>query len=54
MYQAPTDREVMPELLEWWRSGEEVGVGTVVATFRSAPQPPGAPMLVGPEGTASG
>ena len=47
-------REVLPELLEWWRAGEEVGVGTVVATFRSAPRPPGASMLVGPDGTAVG
>jgi xanthine dehydrogenase accessory factor len=47
-------REVLPELLEWWRSGEEVGVGTVVATFRSAPRPPGASMLVGPDETAVG
>ena len=47
-------REVLPELMEWWRSGESVGVGTVVATFRSAPRPPGASMLVGPDGTAVG
>lgn len=47
-------REVLPELLEWWRAGETVGVGTVVATFRSAPRPPGASMLVGPDGTAVG
>src|SRR6478752_9869963 len=47
-------REVLPELLEWWRAGDEVGVGTVVATFRSAPRPPGASMLVGPDGTAVG
>jgi len=47
-------REVLPELLQWWREGEEVGVGTVVATFRSAPRPPGASMLVGPGGTAVG
>ncbi|GAB2451297.1 XdhC family protein [Nocardioides hungaricus] len=47
-------REVLPELLEWWRSGKTVGVGTVVATFRSAPRPPGASMLVGPDGTAVG
>src|SRR3954470_21472372 len=47
-------REVMPELLTWWRAGEEVGVGTVVATFRSAPRPPGASMLVGPDETAVG
>src|SRR3954470_12199643 len=47
-------REVLPELLEWWRDGHEVGVGTVVATFRSAPRPPGASMLVGPDDTAVG
>ncbi len=47
-------REVLPELLEWWRAGEEIGVGTVVATFRSAPRPPGASMLVGPDDTAVG
>ena len=47
-------REVLPELLEWWRDGQEIGVGTVVATFRSAPRPPGASMLVGPDETAVG
>src|SRR5436190_1636421 len=40
--------------MQWWESGETVGVGTVVATFRSAPRPPGATMLVGPDGTAVG
>ncbi|MGH3361099.1 MAG: XdhC family protein [Nocardioides sp.] len=47
-------RDVLPELLEWWRAGETVGVGTVVATFQSAPRPAGASMLVGPGGTAVG
>lgn len=47
-------REVMDELLEWWEAGETIGVGTVVATFRSAPRPAGASMLVGPDGTAVG
>jgi xanthine dehydrogenase accessory factor len=47
-------REVLPELLDWWRAGEEIGVGTVVATFRSAPRPPGASMLVGPDETVVG
>jgi xanthine dehydrogenase accessory factor len=47
-------REVLAELLQWWEADEEVGVGTVVATFRSAPRPPGASMLVGPDGTAVG
>ena len=47
-------REVMPQLLEWWRAGETVGVGTVVATFQSAPRPPGASMVVGPDDSAVG
>ncbi len=47
-------REVLPQLLEWWSRGQTVGMGTVVATFRSAPRPPGASMLVGPDGSAVG
>ena len=47
-------RDVLPELLRWWRAGEVVAVATVVATFRSAPRPPGASMLVGPGGEAVG
>ena len=47
-------REVMDELLAWWRAGESVGVGTVVATWQSSPRPAGASMLVGPGGEAVG
>ncbi len=47
-------RDVLPELMRWWEAGETVGVGTVVATFRSAPRPAGASMLVGPGGEAVG
>ena len=47
-------RDVLPELMRWWRAGDAVGVGTVVATFRSAPRAPGAAMLVGPDGEAVG
>jgi xanthine dehydrogenase accessory factor len=47
-------REVLDELMQWWEAGDTVGVGTVVATFRSAPRPPGASMLVGPDGSAVG
>ena len=47
-------REVLDELMAWWRAGESVGVGTVVATWRSAPRPAGASMLVGPGGQAVG
>ncbi len=47
-------REVLGELLGWWREGRPVGVATVVATWRSAPRPAGASMLVGPGGEAVG
>ena len=47
-------REVLTDLSRWWREGKTIGVGTVVATFRSAPRPPGASMLVGPAGEAVG
>jgi len=47
-------RDVLADLTRWWRAGEPVGMATVVATWRSAPRPPGATMLVGPDGTAVG
>jgi xanthine dehydrogenase accessory factor len=47
-------RDVLPELMKWWDAGDTIGVGTVVATFQSAPRPPGASMLVGEDGTAVG
>jgi xanthine dehydrogenase accessory factor len=47
-------REVMGELLGWWRAGVPVGMATVVRTWRSAPRPAGATMLVGADGTAVG
>lgn len=47
-------RDVLSELLAWWEAGESIGVGTVIATFRSAPRPPGTSMLVGPDGSAVG
>jgi xanthine dehydrogenase accessory factor len=47
-------REVLPELVSWWRAGATVGVATVVATFNSAPRSAGASMLVGPRGEAVG
>src|SRR6476646_9452121 len=40
--------------MQWWEAGETIGVGTVVATFRSAPRPAGASMLVGPDESAVG
>jgi xanthine dehydrogenase accessory factor len=47
-------RDVLPQLLTWWSAGDTVGMATVVATFQSAPRPPGASMLVGPDGSAVG
>jgi xanthine dehydrogenase accessory factor len=47
-------RDVLDDLVGWWQAGETVGMGTVVATWRSAPRPAGASMLVGPDGTAVG
>ena len=47
-------RDVLRDLLAWWRAGETVGMGTVVGTWRSAPRQPGAAMLVGPDESAVG
>ncbi len=47
-------REVLPELMTWWRDGKTIGVGTVVGTWRSAPRPAGASMLVGPDQSVVG
>jgi xanthine dehydrogenase accessory factor len=47
-------REVLPELLRWWKAGDTVGLGTVVATFKSAPRPAGASMVVAPDLSVTG
>ncbi len=47
-------REVLSDLLAWWRAGESVGMGTVVGTWKSSPRQPGAAMLVGPQDVAVG
>ena len=47
-------REVLPELLAWWRDDVPVGMATVVRTWRSSPRQPGATMLVGGDDTAVG
>lgn len=47
-------REVLGPLTAWWREGGDVGLATVVGTWRSAPRQPGAAMLVGPDQTAVG
>ena len=47
-------REVLTELLDWWRSGGDVALATVVGTWQSAPRQPGAAMLVGPDKSVVG
>lgn len=47
-------RDLLPQLLDWWRADERVAVATVVRTFRSAPREPGAAMAVGPGGEVIG
>ena len=47
-------REVLPDLMAWWRDDKTIGVGTVVGTWRSAPRPAGASMLVGPDQSVVG
>lgn len=47
-------RDVLGALLAVWRTGGTAGVGTVVRTFRSAPRPAGAAMVVVPDGTVIG
>jgi xanthine dehydrogenase accessory factor len=47
-------RDVMTDLLRWWRAGQPVAMGTVVATWKSAPRSAGAAMLVGADGEAVG
>ncbi|MDR7301546.1 XdhC family protein [Haloactinomyces albus] len=47
-------RDVLDEVERRWQAEESVGLGTVVATFRSAPRPAGAAMLVTGEGSVVG
>ncbi|WP_172831258.1 XdhC family protein [Mycobacterium asiaticum] len=47
-------RDVLDDLMSMWRAGETAGLGTVVRTMHSAPRPPGAAMVVAPDGSVSG
>jgi xanthine dehydrogenase accessory factor len=47
-------RDVLDELHRRWLAGERAGLGTVVATFHSAPREPGSAMLVADDGQVSG
>ena len=47
-------REVLDDLVAAMAAGHTVGLGTVVRTFRSAPRPAGAAMMVDADGSAVG
>ncbi|MGV9541522.1 XdhC family protein [Nocardia beijingensis] len=47
-------RDVLTELMAIWNAGGTAGVATVVRTFHSAPRPPGAAMVVAPDGAVGG
>jgi hypothetical protein len=47
-------RDMLGDLLRWWRAGQPAGLATVTATWSGAPRQPGTSMLVGPAGTAVG
>ncbi|MCG5433144.1 XdhC family protein [Mycobacterium sp. MYCO198283] len=47
-------REVLAELTATWRAGGTAGVATVVRISGSAPRPPGAAMVVHPDGAVTG
>ena len=47
-------RDVLEDLVSAWDDDEPIALATVVATFRSAPRPAGASMLVATDGSATG
>jgi xanthine dehydrogenase accessory factor len=47
-------RDLLGDLLRSWKTGETAGLAIVTGTWASAPRPPGAAMLVGPDGEVSG
>ena len=53
-HRLPTVRDILDDLLTVWRAGGTAGLATVVRTIKSAPRPPGATMVVAPDGTVAG
>src|ERR1700716_4383534 len=47
-------REVLTELTEWTKAGEEVALATVVETWGSSPRPLGSKMVVTRSGKMAG
>jgi xanthine/CO dehydrogenase XdhC/CoxF family maturation factor len=47
-------KEILPEVEQWMKDGEDVVVATVVATRRSAPRPIGSSLAVSSSGAICG
>jgi xanthine dehydrogenase accessory factor len=47
-------RDVLDDIVTWYREGRTFGLATVVNTYRSAPRQPGAAMAVAPAGEVVG
>jgi xanthine dehydrogenase accessory factor len=47
-------KEILPEVEEWRKDGEQIVVATVVATRRSAPRPIGASLAISESGKMCG
>jgi len=47
-------RDVLDELLAVWQAGGTASLSTVIRTMKSAPRPPGAAMMVSPDGSVAG
>src|ERR1700704_1057972 len=47
-------REVLAELIEWTKGGEDIAIATVIETWGSSPRPLGSKMLVTRSGKMAG
>src|SRR4030081_631974 len=47
-------REVLAELIEWTKAGEDIAIATVIETWGSSPRPLGSKMLVTRSGKMAG
>src|SRR3982074_1636133 len=47
-------REVLAELIEWTKAGEDIAIATVIETWGSSPRPVGSKMLVTRSGKMAG
>ena len=47
-------KDMWERVHHWWETGASCGLATVVSAYGSAPRPPGALMICGPDGTVTG